>query len=101
MNDKSLADKVVALGVNRRQTPDLCGAYDPQTWSDQSDQDFVRDFRVAGALIEKHPEGVTYTFDDDSANWVAWVYGKGHEGQFSNESLPRAIIEACCEALSE
>ena len=57
MNDKELADKVVALGVGSnyskgegRRMPEMDG---PQTMGPYTDEVFVRDWRVAGALMEK------------------------------------------------
>ncbi len=85
MNDKELADKVVALGVHPEET--------------LPDDEFVRDWRVAGALMEKcqkiyaeyigEPEQVVYARAADNRTWE-WPSGK---------SLPRTIIEACVEAL--
>lgn len=94
MNDKELADRIVALGVgfsritygkaDHRYGPD-----DSTPWA------FVRDWRVAGALMEKMS-----TVDElhaplmrviDKAGADAYLRGKG--------PLPRAIIEACSERL--
>ena len=62
-------------------------------------ESLVCDWRVAGALIEKcqkvyieyigEPEQTVYARAEDNRTWE-WPAG---------ESLPRTIIEACCEAL--
>ena len=106
MNDKELADKVVALGVGSADiTVAFLGKYHaPDTYASPISADnFVRDCRVAGALMEKvdsvyveallspgnAPDKwqVQASMDAMPTEWVV------------NESLPRAIIEACCEAL--
>lgn len=98
MNDKELADKVVALGV-------LDGGNDQYyahlgiNERHLSAKEFVRDWRVAGALMEKvdsiYPEKliderwqVQASLDAMPTEWL------------TNESLPCAITEACVEALS-
>ena len=111
MNDKELADAVVALGVGCARldkyqvapVTDNVREYGSAKW-------FVRDWRVAGALMERVYEK-RYSFmvmqmpdekpmmtiqqpltaENDQKNWAAQVV---------NESLPRAIIEACVEALT-
>ena len=107
MNDKKLADKVVALGVGGQDkyplSMDGVGFY--QTPGDESDglcaELFVRDWRVAGALMEKcqkmyveyigEPEQTVYVRAENNRTWD-WPAG---------ENLPRLIIEACVEALSD
>ena len=86
MNDKELADRFEqVLGFN---PVDMFG------------DDWDTDWRVAGALMEKvdsiYPEKlvdeqwqVQASMDAMPTEWIV------------NESLPRAIIEACCEALDE
>jgi len=99
MNDKELADKAVAFDV---------GAYDAGArwpyWVDghewMDEWAFVRDWRVAGELMEKcqkiyveyigEPEQTVYARAADNRTWE-WPAG---------ESLPRTIIEAVVEALS-
>ena len=99
MNDKELADKVVALGVGYKGTSGkdwyATGVEIPSLHS----YEFVRNWRVAGALMEKcqkiyaeyigEPEQVVYARAENNRTWE-WPSG---------ESLPRTIIEACCEAL--
>jgi hypothetical protein len=99
MNDNELADKVVALGVGRLcpdrgfqfRTEDLSGV----------PQEFVRDWRVAGALMEKCVDiNVSYRHGDHII-WNAAVTSTQRGRAYGeSESLPRAIIEACVEALS-
>jgi len=115
--DKELADKVVALGV---------GEYHIRAGSDkhyhvfvggigQSDEQFVRDWRVAGALMEKcvveelelHLSNVRADtrvcnidrFAPDESEQIN-DYVPVSIGRYER-NLPRAIIEACVEALGE
>jgi len=108
MSDKELADKVVALGVGSK-----CVDRDRYDWSSawtdawQTDrmcktkpEAFVRDWRVAGALMEKLN---TLSTQKTTDGWLVgfkegWVWEKT---TISNESLPRAIIEAGVEALDK
>ena len=112
MNDKELADKVVALGVGNN-THDLYafGAYHVIGCAFS---DFVRDWRVAGALMERMPDEVliwriNYEDEDLEGGELislqtghAWVIEPTRtKDARQNESLPRAIIEACVEALDD
>ena len=98
MSDRELADRVVALGVGKK----LDELY--YSWGQQSDK-FVRDWRVAGALMEKVPEGFLIwqqKYPDLAGMKVqpVWVVeGQTDNIDARNDSLPRAIIEACCDAL--
>jgi len=104
--DKKLADGVVALGVgctfewgDTEGVMSQCWAPDSETSGMDADK-FVRDWRVAGALMEKcqkvyaeyigEPEQTAYARAENNRTWE-WPTG---------ESLPRTIIEACVEALS-
>ena len=103
-DDKWLADAVVALGV---------GAVDPkgeyEMWTrcrHEADylciDEFVRDWRVAGALMEKMPLADTCLSKENK--WIVGCYrinSPYDKKRFVriNESLPRAIIEACVECL--
>ena len=95
MNDKKLATKIVALGVGRQDKgfhdyywiPDLCGAV--------TVEEFVCEWRVAGALMEKC---AGMTFKHFSKDHIFYATDGKHTVE--NESLPRAIIEAWVEALS-
>ena len=98
MNDKQLADAVVALGVGGYLGEGkFAGGYCVKGMSRHlADREFVRDWRVAGALVEQIIElhyvrcdGAIYVVIDDKSRY------------FETESLPRAIIEACVMALRE
>ena len=88
MLDQELADSVIALGVGNN-THDLyaIGAYHVIGCTAS---DFVRDWRVAGALIER--------CKDDSGNYWFGVLWDQAAIEFTDEPLPRAIIEACMES---
>jgi len=92
MTDKELADKVVALGVGQKDSHQKALPYlapDSTQWDE--DELFVRDWRVAGALMEKC-RGLMMKLPS--------VIGKADRICLDpDESLPRAIIEACAEAL--
>jgi hypothetical protein len=92
MNDKELADRIVALGVGRPCELDVDGLGDIGNWTDLNDYEFVRDWRVAGALMEK----CKYTH---GGYWFGVVWDQAGLTH-TDESLPRAICEACVEALS-
>ena len=109
MNDQELADKVVALvGLNAIRCPG--GVAD--------DYHFVRDWRVAGALMEKTVQKevdkslIGSEHNDFEQILCAWngrefwvdiptVSAMMFPTAPSGASLPRAIIEACVEALSK
>ena len=97
MIDKELADAVVAMGA------DDCGDY---RWIEAGVIDslpaeqFVRDWRVAGALMEKC-DGTAHVLKDHDFNDWACVVGGEVSTDYPwarNESLPRAIIETCVKA---
>ncbi len=99
MNDKELADAVVALGVG-----DM-GAMGTIFWPDDNHwigiAKFVRDWRVAGALMEM---GQAHFIEKlTEAKWAVRSDKRYGEGKtrvwYDDESLPRAIIEACVSAL--
>ena len=111
VKDKELADKVVALGVGRRLFDDAhMDWYQIWDWDVPSNK-FVRDWRVAGALIEKTIKDDKIDLRCVSGSWMpslerfdACVAGSatptyGVYLDRSNKSLPHAIIEACVEAL--
>ena len=103
MTDKELADKVVALGVISAFSDT---EYEELTIGDiLLDFQVVRDWRVAGALMEKC--GGIYVHSEIPGKWHAYIETHkavglpvGHETN-QDESLPRAIIEACVEALDK
>ena len=99
MNDKELVDRIVALG---------CAKYDDHLgyWFVVEDEyfeeyDVVRYWQVAGALMEKvnRNEWLININHDDT---VVIFTDHGGENDFwgQDESLPRAICEACVEALT-
>ena len=113
MNDKELADKIVALGVGDSILgwPGREGVYmvlldDANRWQDI--EVFVRDWRVAGALMEKC---ATVEIDTIGNPWWVAAYalkldaeGKQLPERYfkaEGELLPRAINEACVEALTQ
>ena len=103
MIDKELADKVVALGVAKR-FPDE-GDWWIYSLNDigpngQIAKLFIRDWRVAGALMEKMDGELLIwrqAYDNDSPVWIVETHLTNADGR--DESLPRAIIEGCVEAL--
>ena len=106
-NDKELADKVVALGVGKfRPAINEDGihvrSYDMYqiNYNELHTSKFVRDWRVAGALMEKCKR-IDARQPNDDGPWNVHVYnGPNKYGDsWKVESLPRAIIEACVEAL--
>ena len=89
MNDKELADRIVALWVGDYHIdnmPDYLYSLDNTPFSAEQ---FVRDWRVAGAMMEK-------VCEDGETAWIDLVENRLNPWQ---ESLPRAINEACVEAL--
>ena len=106
MTDQELADKVVALGVGSKGAADKIGHYgcfDEKDWAWNGPYRFVRDWRVAGALLERC-QLASITVDIDAFHAVPFVSVSSMTGKCDNsvditESLPRAIIEPCCEAL--
>lgn len=104
MSDKELADKVVALGIGDTTHVDTTTYYHlPVDSGTQAEgaygaDAFVRDWRVAGLLMERCvvveiDKGIE-EYEDIGLWTVGTNYGRGE-----NHSLPRAIIEACVTAL--
>ena len=99
-SDKELADKIVALGVGERsvtlgdgETRYIVGGLRPAL----SEYYFVRDWRVAGALMER----VDSIRIDHLEGWVT-VDTQTKFGAVEFEGNPvRPINEACVEALSD
>ena len=104
MDDKTLAEKVVALGVCLEQSmfTDDYTYHGIGVTADKA----VRDWRVAGALMDMVRErewlvntmhdGYVYVFTDMDNG------GEENDGTFCSETTewPRAIVEACVEALN-
>lgn len=94
MTDKELADAAAPLldvsivgGFYRTPSGHYLGA-----------EDFVRDWRVTGAMMEKCTE-VSWVQHKECDFTVAARLGTNSH-YVSGESLPRAINEACVEALT-
>ena len=103
MTDKKLADKVVELGVVEIDVngmyefshPDMDGRWQPFTAKVLGNS-----WAVAGALMEKCGSFTIDALDDEDVEtmWAMTAWAK-QRGAAHHESLPRAIIEACIEAL--
>ena len=102
MNDKTLADRIVALGVAAKAPceKEWWIYYIPEVVPGLTAENFVRDWRVAGALMEKCTD-LHYDTMPGITTVIAWA-NNGNDSSEEievTESLPRAIIEACVEAL--
>lgn len=113
MDDRTLADAIVEIGVLQKRTryPGYALATRPK--SSYTAEQIVRDWRVAGAMMEKmmtdgpddlrtvmgsyHP--TMSVFEASVAKSAVPVYGTYLDR--SDESLPRAINLACVEALGD
>ena len=107
MNDKELADAVVALGV--------LGWFETIDGHDGSLMTFggvgpiatrlaLRDWRVAGAMMEKIEHRTDYEVQSWWGKEQYWVaidtkHGFLFDDFIGDESLPRAIIKATVDAL--
>ena len=103
MNDRELADAVVALGVVEEIQGGfyLCSDHPKQFICDSGplrvyDKYLITDWRVAGALMEKCGNGLAFVLIVDE--WEVTMECLTDVRTY-NESLPRAIIEACVKAL--
>ena len=98
VSDKELADRIVALGIGKRTS--FCMEINGSVLSESK---FVRDWRVAGALMEKVKDREWLT--NVAHDGVVFVFTDRDEPydciEIAGESLPRTIIEACVEALDE
>ena len=114
MNDKELADRCVALGVGLQKDLNGYYCYPPNSDTPIHYQRLVRDWRVAGSLMEKMDGElliwrINYEDEDLEGGELisvltgyAWVVEPVRsKDSRQDESLPRAIIEACCEALND
>ena len=100
MNDKKLADKVVALGVGGMFGDGAYFSFENSIANDDQwviAELFVRDWRVAGALMEKVDKFCAGTCKE----CILVSVNNNETMEFETESLPRAITEACVEALSD
>ncbi len=105
MDDKELADRIVAIlgdaHVAEWQQPVVI--QNNGAW--MGVVRYVRDWRVAGAMMEKLDDGLVYYKGDENfaqgGKWcVATVDMTVTHLLGMDESLPRAINKACCESLS-
>ena len=98
MNDTELADAVVALGVGYAQEFTGGRRYTLTLNRDHLDApSWVRSWSVAGALMEKFGNGFDHVLVVDT--WEISYATERDAYIVRNKSLPRAIIEACVEAL--
>jgi hypothetical protein len=103
-SDRELADRIVALGVGASDADGepyyynvrgyLYNIADDRIWA----YGFVRDWRVAGAMMEKCVDQAIVINDHSHATHSTYTC-LVHKSLARNESLPRAICEACVEAL--
>ena len=101
MNDKELLGKLVALGVvDILPEGSFAGFQYLTPGGDQwrSIGDVLEDWSVAGALMEKCVSTTTANID---GKWAICATGPVIDGLSNNESLPRAIIEACVTVLDK
>jgi len=104
MNDKELADRVVALGVGYTEIfpPARTTFYFHESIGMPMDAgEFLEKWDIAGALMEKayHHEQHYEKQTGWSVRVVSHCSANARHKWAENESLPRAIIEACVEAL--
>jgi hypothetical protein len=106
MNDKELADKVVALGVAAKAPceKEWWLYYTPEIVPGLTAKNFVRDWRVAGALMERcqqnaHELAINTAWERFSMFMMVQIR---YEPYLAPElANPRAVIEACVEALED
>jgi hypothetical protein len=127
MNDKELADKVVALGVAAKAPceKEWWLYYTPEIVPGLTAKNFVRDWRVAGALMERcqqnaHELAINTAWERFSMFMMVQIrYEPYLAPELANPSMfmmvqiryepylapelanPRAVIEACVEALED
>jgi len=107
VNDKELADKVVALGVGKflpaKQGKIHLRSEDGYNigFLDSTLSEFVRDWRVAGVLMERLFQQDNFSFASTLKLWSALASARFVLHEDNDESMPRVIIEACVEALCE
>ena len=99
LSDKELADAVVALDIGLLPEDGLYQILFADTSDLYTAEMIVRDWRVAGALMEK-VWGCNVIRKGDE--WEAHVVTVGQIREYiaRNESPVRAIVEACVKALS-
>ena len=87
-DDKTLADRVNDLGADIA----IEGSFTP----DEFYHRLVRDWRVAGALMEKC---AFCSIVAHAGSWVVTAHNYRQVADDIGDSLPRAIVEACVRAL--
>lgn len=100
-SDKALADRVVALlpGHLLKYGDEKGGPYLIYLHDYADAKMVVHDWRVAGKCLELMSDaGYCVSINPETPHWVV-VHTGENSHEVENESLPRAIIEACCEAL--
>ena len=99
MNDQVLTDSILFADIMDLNVID---AADPLVDLGLNDVEaFLRDWRVAGALMESVQQVRYKPLPIEGARWVANAsFGNYEWRKGSNDSLPRAIIEACVSALT-
>jgi hypothetical protein len=102
-SDQVLAERVVDLGVIEwcPRIPDLLRLRNEPSiyWTPH---DAVRDPRVAMALMEKaHASKMWLKMYADYVAVFPDGFNKAAVSSSTDDSLPRAIVEACCSALEE
>ena len=100
MTDGELAQACVKAGVGSTYG-DTGWYWTPGMETRIEANQFVRSWLVAGALMEKFPYVECVMVDP---GWHAevepsWADSAKNNVHASGDNLPRAIIEACCEAL--
>ncbi len=99
--DKELADKLVEAGIAFKNIYGYSHTRLPVGSDFVDAPDLLRDWRVAGAVMEQNEWGISYTRRRSDGLWAAWTDSKTVKAGARNESLPRAIIEAGVIALQE
>jgi len=84
MTDQELADRIVALGVGEKSHHSKRYIWWETSAEDLTIHKFVRDWRVAGALLKKHRAKFDKPFPAI---------------EYDYDSMPLAICEACVEAI--
>ena len=95
MNDKELADAVVALGIGESDSGDEFGSlyYFEGFECEIDDKYFISNWLVVGALIEK--------CEERGIDWITALCNMSENAaNEANESIPRAITEALTSALT-
>ena len=97
MNDKLLADRVVALGVGSTHGCLYSHILKPVFEQLAPAGMFIRDWRVAGTLMEKYGRFIKI----DSMGDQEWIVACCRPGsrEHIGHILPRTIVEACVEEL--